>query len=309
RVAGVDSVTAASALPLAGGSGSLRVETDGRPTVETVQGQYTVVGQDYFQSMGIRLRRGRAFNAADLAAAPAVAIVNERAARVLWPDVDPIGRRVRLNGRDWRSIVAIASDVRQDLLRPAAPEFYVPQTQDPASAMWVAVRTRSDARQFAAGVRAALRELEPGLRISAPATMEETISGYFPGSVVAGIGLFCAAALFFATLGLYGVVSYVVARQTHDFGVRIALGAGPRQIERLVLGHGLKLAGAGAAIGMFGGIVLGRLLRGALVGVETSDPLVFVAVAALLSVVELAACYLPARRATTISPLEALRCQ
>lgn len=308
-VAGIESAAAVSAMPLAAGGAALKVEIEGRAHVETVQGQYTVATPEYFRTMRIPLRRGRPFGSVDSAAAPAVLIVNERAAQVLWPGLDPIGQRARLNGGGWRSVIAIASDVRQDLLRPAAPEFYVPHAQDPVPAMWMVVRTRTDPRPFMAGLRAELRSLEPALRISAPVTTDEVISGYFPGALVAGIGAFCVAALFLATLGLYGVVSYLVTQRTHEFGVRIALGAGSREIRRLVLGQGLRLAGAGAAIGLAGGFALARLLAGVLVGVEVSHPLVFVAVAALLSAVELAACYLPARRAMRISPVEALRYQ
>jgi ABC-type antimicrobial peptide transport system permease subunit len=154
-----------------------------------------------------------------------------------------------------------------------------------------------------------LRAIEPALRISAPITVDEVISGYFPGALVAGVGAFCGAALFIAVLGLYGVVSYVVVQRTHEFGVRIAVGASAQQVRRLVLAQGMKLAGAGAAIGLAGGFGLARLLAGLLVGVEVSHPLVFVAVAAVLSAVVLAACCLPARRAMRISPLDALRWQ
>jgi len=135
------------------------------------------------------------------------------------------------------------------------------------------------------------------------------ISGYFPGALVAGIGVFCAAALFFSMLGLYGVVSYLVTQRTREFGVRIALGADSRDVSRLVLAQGLKLAGAGAAIGLAGGFGLARLLAGLLVGVEVTHPLVFVAVAAVLSAVVLTACWLPVRRAAGVSPMDALRCR
>lgn len=306
-VAGIESAAAVSAMPLAGGGRPLKVEIEGRANVEAVQGQYTVATPEHFRTLGITLRRGRPFHSADTAAAPAVVIVNERVARVLWPAQDPIGRRVRLNDGAWRSVIAIASDVRQDLLRPAAPEFYVPHAQDPLPSMWMVVRTRTDARQFTAGLRAELRALEPGLRISAPVTIDEVISGYFPGTLVAGVGAFCAAALFLAVLGLYGVVSYLVTQRTHEFGVRIALGASSRELRRLVLAQGLKLAGAGAVIGLAGGFGLARLLARLLVGVEVSHPLVFVAVAAVLSMVVLTACWLPARRVIRISPIEAMR--
>jgi len=135
------------------------------------------------------------------------------------------------------------------------------------------------------------------------------ISGYFPGALVVGVGAFCGAALFFAMLGLYGVVSYLVTQRTHEFGVRIALGAGSRDVRRLVLAQGLKLAGAGSVIGLAGGFALARVLAGLLVGVEVTHPLVFAAVAAVLSAVVMTACWLPVRRAMRISPMDALRCR
>jgi hypothetical protein len=231
--------------------------------------------------MGIGLQRGRPFRLADNAVAPAVVIVNQRVAGLFWPGLDPIGKRVRLSGGEWRSVISVCNDVRQDLMRAAAPEFYVPRAQDPVPSMWMGVRTRTDARQFIASLRAELRAIEPGLWVAAPTTIDEVISGYFPGALVAGVGAFCAAALFFAMLGLYGVVSYLVTQRTHEFGVRIALGAGSGDVRRLVLAQGFKLAGAGALIGLAGGFGLARLLAGLLVGVEVTYPLVFVAVAAV----------------------------
>jgi putative ABC transport system permease protein len=307
--AGVQAAAAVSTMPLAGGGRAIEVETEGRARAETVQGQYTVAMPEYFRAMEIPIRRGRAFAAGDTGAAPAVVIVNERAAGLFWPGNDAVGKRVRLNGSEWRTVIAVAGDVRQDLLRPPAPEFYVPYAQDPRAAMWIVVRTGPEAGGFLPGLRAGLRALEPGLRIGAPMTMDDVISGYFPGSLVAGIGAFCAAALFFAVLGLYGVVSYLAAQRTHEFGVRIALGADARDVRRLVMADGLKLAGWGAAVGLAGGAGLARLLSGLLVGVPVSHPLVFAAVAAVLAAVVLGACYAPARRAMHTSPAEALRYQ
>jgi putative ABC transport system permease protein len=308
-VAGVESAAAVSAMPLAGGGRPLRVEIEGRTDVENLQGHYTVATPEHFQTMGIALQRGRSFRLADNAVAPAVVIVNQRVAGLFWPGRDPIGKRVRLSGGEWRSVIAVANDVRQDLVRAAEPEFYVPHAQDPVPSMWMVVRTRTDTRHLIISLRGELRALEPGLRVAAPLTVDEVISGYFPGALVAGVGVFCAAALFFSMLGLYGVASYLVTQRTHEFGVRFALGADSRDVSRLVLAQGLKLAGAGAAIGLAGGFGLARLLAGLLVGVEVTHPLVFVAVAAVLSAVVLTACWLPVRRAARVSPMEALRCR
>ncbi len=309
QTAGVQAAAAASATPLAGGGRALTIETGGSARAETVQGQLTVAMPEHFRTLEIPIRRGRAFAAGDTSTVPAVAIVNERAASLLWPGQDPVGKRMRVNGGEWCRVVGVAGDVRQDLLRPPAPEFYVPHSQDPQSSMWIVVRTGAAAGRFLPGLRAGLRELEPGLRIAAPMTIDDVISGYLPGSVVAGLGAFCAVALFFAVLGLYGLVSYLVAQRAHEFGLRIALGASPNQIRRLVMADGLKLAGVGAAVGLAGGVGLARLLSGLLVGVPVSHPLVFAAVAAVLAAVVLGACYTPARRAMRTSPAEALRFQ
>jgi len=308
-LAGVESAAAVSAMPLAGGGRPLTVEIEGRANVENLQGHYTVATPEHFQTMGIALQRGRPFSLTDNAAAPAVVIVNQRVAGLFWPGTDPIGKRVRLGGGKWRSVIAVASDVRQELMKAAGPEFYVPYAQDPVPSMWMVIRTKADARQFNSVLRGELRALQPGLRISTPLTIDEVISGYFPGSLVAGVGAFCAAALLFAVLGLYGVVSYLVTQRTHEFGVRIALGADTREVRRLVLALGMKLAGAGTVVGLAGGFGLARLLAGLMVGVEVSHPLVFVSVATVLAGVVLMACWLPARRAMRISPMDALRCR
>ncbi len=308
-LAGVESAAAVSAMPLAGGGSALKLETEGRAGSERMQGQYTVATPEYFRAMGIAVIKGRPFDWADAATTQLVAIVNECAAQTLWPGEDPLKRRVRLNGGEWRSVVAVVADVRQNLLQQAWPEFYVPHAQESASTMWMVARTRTGATQLTPTLRSELRALEPGLRISAATTIDDLVSGYFPGSVVAGMAAVCAVALFFATLGLYGVVSFLVAQRTYEFGVRIALGATPADVRRLVLGQGLKLAGIGAAIGLAAGFGLSRLLANAIAGIQVASPLVFAAVAALLAAAEMAACYFPARRAVRISPLEALRSQ
>jgi len=149
-------------MPLAGGGRPLRVEIEGRTDVENLQGHYTLATPEHFQTMGIALQRGRSFRLADNAVAPAVVIVNQRVAGLFWPGRDPIGKRVRLSGGEWRSVIAVANDVRQDLVRAAEPEFYVPHAQNPVPSMWMVVRTRTDTRHLITSLRGELRRSNPG---------------------------------------------------------------------------------------------------------------------------------------------------
>jgi putative ABC transport system permease protein len=173
--------------------------------------------------------------------------------------------------------------------------------------MCIIVRTKADPSQSAFALRRQVRALDPYLQISSMSTMDEIIDGYFPKAIVAGLGAFCLAALCLATLGLYGVVSYVAAQRTHEFGVRMAMGARSSNLARLVLRQGLKLAGTGTLLGLAAGAGIGRILANLIAGVKPADPLVFGAVAALLCAVALCASYVPALRASRVSPIEALR--
>jgi putative ABC transport system permease protein len=193
------------------------------------------------------------------------------------------------------------------LTQPVAPEIYAPYGQEAPAAMTLVLRTKGDPIVLAAAARSELRALDAALPVPSVQTMDDVISGYMPAALVAGIGAFCGLALLLAAVGLYGVISYLMAQRTQEIGVRMALGAGPGDVIGLVLRQGARLAGTGAAIGLAGAFALTRLLSGLLFGVSPTDPLVFTAVPLLLIGVAFAACYVPARRATRVSPVVALR--
>jgi putative ABC transport system permease protein len=179
--------------------------------------------------------------------------------------------------------------------------------EEAPAAMTLVLRTKGDPRALAAAARGELRALDAALPTASVQTMDDVISGYFPATIVVGISAFCGMALLLAAVGLYGVISYVMAQRTQEIGVRIALGASPGDVIRLVLRQGARLAGTGAAIGLAGALALMRLLSGLLFGVSPADPLVFTAVPLVLIGITFAACYVPARRATRVSPVAALR--
>ena len=298
---GVESAGGVSVLPLTGGSGAAAFEVEGRSSSFTAQ--HTVATPSYFRTIGLTLRRGRLFTAQERDAV----ILNERAAQILWPREDAVGKRVRLPGGPWRTVVGVAGDARQVLTQPVAPEIYAPYGQESPAAMALVLRTKGDPKALAAAARGELHALDAALPVPAVQTMDDVISGYLPAALVAGIGAFCGLALLLAAVGLYGVISYVMAQRTQEIGVRMALGAGPGDVIGLVLRQGARLAGTGAAIGLAGAFALTRLLSGLLFGVSPTDPLVFTAVPLLLIGVAFAACYVPARRATRVSPVVALR--
>jgi len=307
-LSGVESVAAAGAAPLMSRVTSHTVEVEGSGEARTLQSQHNPVTPEYFHTAGIPLRSGRGFEDRDAAKSAPVLVVNARAAELLWPGMAPVGKRVRLDGGPWRTVVGVAGDARQDLLRPASPEFYSPLAQDPLSEFILLART-GPRPEAAAAVRATLRTIGQDARIGPALTMEQIMDGYFPAAIAAGCAVFCAAALLIAGLGLYGVAAYLAGQRSHEFGVRLALGASPREIRGLVLEQGLRVAGAGAVIGLALALAAGRLVAGALPGVPAWDPLVLVAVCALLAAVALAATAAPARRAARLDPIAALRAE
>ncbi len=226
---------------------------------------------------------------------------------MLWPRDDAIGKRVRLPGKQWSVVVGVVADAKQVLVQPAAPEIYAPYVTEAPVAMSVVVRTKGDPIALAAALRGELRALDNAVPVPRIQTMDDVISGYLPGAIVVGAGVFCGMALLLAAVGLYGIISYLTAQRTQEIGIRMALGAVSGEVIRLVLRQGARLAGIGTAIGLVFAFALTRLLSGLLFGVPAYDPLVFTAVPAIVIAVVFAACYLPARRATRIAPAMALR--
>jgi putative ABC transport system permease protein len=275
-----------------------------------------VVTPGYFRAMGVPLRGGRDFEDRDAADAPPVVIVNQALARLYWPDRSPLGERLRdpnaAPDAPWLTVVGVVGDVRQESLsEPASPEVYYPYGQNPFG--WysdAALVVRHD--RAWAGPRA-LSEQVWALDRSVPAfdgrSMQEVLAAQLRWRRVQAVllCLFAATALVLATVGLYGVLGYLVAQRTREFGVRMALGADRSEVVKLVLREGLLLAAAGTALGLGAAWLLSRFLAAVLYGVRPADPVVFGATAVVVAGFALLACWLPARRATRVDPMLALR--
>jgi predicted permease len=276
---------------------------------------YTV-SPEYFRTLGVPVRRGRAFTAADAKNAPGVIVVNDAFVRAYFPGQDPLGQHVILDGPDNkplppREVVGVVGNVRFEKFDDEErPEYYIPFEQAPTAVTQVVVRARGeDAAALTPSVRSALKDVDPNLLIWRTQTMDELVSqSVAPQRFnVALLGFFAALAMLLAAVGIYGVMSYTVTQRRHEMGIRMALGAQRRDVLRLVVGQGMALTLAGLALGLAGAFALTRLMSGLLYGVSATDPPVFAAVALLLAAVALLACYLPARRATKVDPMTALR--
>jgi len=272
------------------------------------------VGKHYFETMGIRLIEGRLFDDRDGPGAPAVAIVNQTMARTFWGNQTPIGRRLRPGFSDpWCTVVGVVADVRNaGIDKPVANELYLPNTEPHVAGsrgMNVILRSSTDPRRLAQAARQEIRALDPALPVAAVRTMDDVLSAAQsrPRFLTLLLALFSAVALVLAAVGLYGVISYSVAQRTNEIGIRMAMGARPRDVQSMILAQGLRLGALGVALGAAGAFALTRLIRGLLFGVSSFDPATFLAMAAVLIGVTLAACYIPARRATEVDPMSALR--
>jgi putative ABC transport system permease protein len=274
------------------------------------------VTPEYFRTVGARIIRGRAFTDADRDGAAPVAIVNARLAALLWPDRDPLGARIG-TGLDGDGapleVIGVVSDTPQEGIGgEVLPEMYRPLAQ-PArfavDAMSLLIRTDGDPATLSSAARQVVREVHPQAPIAAIRPMRDIVEAGLSNEITAmrALGAFGALALALAVVGLYGVMTRLVADRTRDLGIRIALGAEPRAVRWLVLRRTLVLCGVAVAIGALLSIILSRQLGALLHGVDPGDPLVFVSAAAVLLVAALAAGYLPARRASRIDPLLLLK--
>jgi predicted permease len=315
---GVTAAGAINRLPLTGRWWTINVTADDRPVPAraerpTASGRVATPG--YFEAMRIPLRAGRAFTAADGAAAPSVAIVSESLARRTWPGQDPIGRRLTVDEQPGLTVVGVAGDVRVEGLDTAAPPIvYVPFAQAqfglfPDWGMDLVVRATGDPGPWAAALQSEVRRLDPALPVFAARTVDDVLGGWLARRRAALVlfGAFAAIAVTLAGVGLYGVVAQSARQRTREIGVRVAVGARPWDIARLVLGEGLALAACGAVLGMAAAAVGGRLLSSLLFGVSPADPWTLAATALALALVATAAALLPARRASGIDPVVALR--
>jgi putative ABC transport system permease protein len=275
-----------------------------------------VASPEYFRVLGIPVKRGRAFLSSDAKNSQPVVLVNEAFARQHFPGEDAVGRHLVFSGPDEkplppREIVGVVGNVRFEAFNAdEVPEYYIPFEQSPSAVSEVVVRARGgDAAALSTSVRAALKAVDPNLLIWETRTMDELVGRWTAPRRfnVALLGLFAALAMLLAAVGIYGVMSYTVTQRTHEIGIRMALGARARDVLAMVVRQGMLLTLAGLGLGLAGAFALTRLMSGLLYGVSPTDPLVYAAVALLLGGVALVSCLLPARRATKVDPMIALR--
>ena len=268
------------------------------------------VSPKYFDLLGIPLLRGRLFNELDTDNTAQVAVINEAFARLYWPGQDSLGQRFKSTRAEspWITVVGIIPNARTESLAQASvPQVYLDVYQTGAKRLTILLRGHLDTAATAELVREQVQSVDPALPVSDTQTLSETVSASLSERRFSMVALFALTALLLAGLGIYGVISYMVSERTHEIGIRVALGAQKRNIQRIVVREGLALALAGAAVGFVCALVVSHLMAGMLYGVRPTDPLTFAGVAFLLIGVALLACYIPARRATRIDPLVALR--
>ncbi len=312
RLPGVRSAAFVTNLPLADPRGiGFRIE--GRPANEFHNADNALVSEDYFQAMGIPLLRGRGFREQDTASTPLVAVINQTLARTYFPQQDPIGKRLVWGYRTPFTIVGIAGDVKFSALdSDVAPMIYMSNFQVTSGvsrhAVFV-VRTGGDPASLASAASRTIWSVDKDLPVFGVTTMDDVLAASvaqrrFSMSL---LGAFAVLALLMAAVGLYGVLSYSVSQRMHEMGLRLALGANTRDLLRLVIGQGIRVALVGVALGLVAGLAATRLLAGMLFGVSPLDPLTFVGVVAVLVAAAALASFIPARRATRVDPMVALR--
>ncbi len=286
------------------------VGAEGHGPKERIQCAARMAGPGYLATMGIPILRGRDIDERDTEGAPFVVLINETLARTLWPNQDPIGRHVFFESGKEVPVIGVVGDVHQSGLDvPPKPEFYISTLQAGFLMPSLAIRTQVEPSSLAGPVRRAIWSVDSDQPIVDVATMEEILDREVAQRRLQTTLLiaFAALALLLASVGLYGVLAYLVGRQVPEIGLRMAIGAAPSDILKRVLGHGLKLTAIGLAVGVVGALAVSRLLATLLYGVKPTDPATYVAVAAVLFLTAVVASYLPARRAMRIDPILALR--
>ena len=315
RLPGVSSAAAGLLLPYADNGNYVRYAVDGRARpalADLPSAQLSVVTPGYFSTMGIALLRGRVISEQDQAGSLPVAVINQAMAQRDWPGEDPIGKRIRY-GANFATVATVAGVVRdtkgQNETDVFEPEAYLPLRQSPYRNMRIVMRMNSEQRDIASAVRQAVMAVDKGQAVAALESMQQMIAVQrAPQVIVSQVTIFFAGlSLFLAALGIYGVMAYSVATRKREFGIRLALGAAGGDLASLVVGQGLKLALVGLAIGLAAALAVTRLMTSILYDVSPTDAATFVSISLLLLAVAVLACYLPARRASSVDPNEALR--
>jgi putative ABC transport system permease protein len=315
---GVVSAGYTTAAPLTWKGGTNGFTIEGREQGPGQDAQNRQISAGYLETLGVKLQRGRFFDGRDDTQAQPVAIINETMARQFWPGENPLNKRFKLgpvgSPRPWITIVGVIGDIKDmGLEAPAKAEMFLPYQQLP-DMLWnmprdLIVRVTGDPMSVAAAARQAIWSVDPGQPVSNIRTMDEILAEEVAQRRIGMtlLAAFAALALALASLGIYGVLSYSVAQRTQEIGIRMALGAGRKEVLRIVLADGMRLATAGVVIGLGVSLALTRLMAGLLFGVSASDPLTLAGVTLLLITVALVACFIPARRATKVDPMAVLR--
>jgi putative ABC transport system permease protein len=305
---GVRSAAMIDVLPFSAVQSGTSISVEGRAQ-ETFATHKRVATSGYFKTMGIPLRVGRFFTEQDNLATAPVAIINETLAREIWPNENPIGKHIGVPDSWWTivGVVGAARHLRLDL--PAGPEMYRPQAQEMSDEMFLVLRTPGDGTRLAPAIRQQIWSIDKAQPVEDVRMMEERIAGYAAARrfYTLLLGIFAALAVALAGVGIYGVTSYSISQRQHEIGIRMPFGAGRIDILNLVVGQGFKLTLIGVVVGVAGALALRRFMSGLLYGVKPTDPLTFVLVSLILTAIALLASYIPARRATKVDPMVALR--
>lgn len=279
---------------------------------------YRPVSAGYLETLGVPLLRGRLPKESDTDKSPYVVVINQAAANQYFPGDSALGKRMQLgaipdDGTPWMEVIGVVGDLKQDLSGDPKSEMYVPVRQAdsmlPIFTLSYVLRTTTDPNTEISALRSVVRDLSPNQPVVKVRTMEENISGSISAPRFRSVllGIFAATALLLSVIGLYGLISYSVSQRVHEIGIRMTLGAEPGDVLRMIIGHGLKLAIIGVVVGLAGAFALSRILSQFLFGISATDPTTFAGVALLLTFVAALASYLPARRATRVDPMIALR--
>jgi putative ABC transport system permease protein len=318
RLPGIQSASLASGLPLEGQTSRMNLQIEGRPPYEPGRAPiiyFNAIDTEYFQTMGMQMREGRSFSSQDGPGAQQVVIINETLARQFFPNENPIGHRLAA-GRGSATIVGVSGDTRnRGIANSVNPEIYLPWMQNPGVIAHLVVRAAHDQNNptglsaLTTAIRNQARSIDPNEAVNQVVPMNEELSNSVADRrfQMLLLAIFATVALVIASVGIYGVNSYAVSRRTHEIGVRMALGAQRSDVLRMVIWWGLRLALTGVALGLAAAFALTRVMNNLLFNVRATDPATFALIALLLVIVALISSYIPARRATKVDPLQALR--